>query len=216
MAFDAVTTTESKLPDQKPRLSSAQQAAVDAYWEATKARPAVPYITLRPGSESSSKALCYEDMDEQTGTMLLSQALGLNDPALLSSFISQIVTATKAREGAESFLNFAIQMIAAMEPKDPAEAMLCMQMTVVQLYFTTQSANVFTGGRPPKVEDSINCCFNRLARTFAAQMQALKVYRAKGKQQIVVKHVNVHDGGQAIVGNVETGGGGGRQAENER
>ncbi len=46
---------------------------------------------------------------------------------------------------------------------------------------------------------------NRLARTFAAQMEALKRYRSKGDQRIIVERVTVENGGQAIVGNVGTG-----------
>jgi hypothetical protein len=38
---------------------------------------------------------------------------------------------------------------------------------------------------------------NKLARTFAAQVEALKNYRSKGEQRIVVQHVNVGEGGQA-------------------
>jgi len=50
--------------------------------------------------------------------------------------------------------------------------------------------------------------FNKLARTFTSQIEALKKYRATGEQNIRVQHVNVTDGGQAVVGNVQTGGGG--------
>ena len=49
---------------------------------------------------------------------------------------------------------------------------------------------------------------NKLARTFTRQVEALKKYRSTGEQTIRVQHVNVSDGGQAIVGNVQTGGGG--------
>ncbi len=49
---------------------------------------------------------------------------------------------------------------------------------------------------------------NKLARTFAAQLEALKKYRSTGEQSIRVQHVTVNEGGQAIVGNVRTGGGG--------
>ena len=44
--------------------------------------------------------------------------------------------------------------------------------------------------------------FNKLTRTFAAQMSALKEYRSKGEQKMTVQHVHVAEGGQAIVGNV--------------
>jgi hypothetical protein len=39
--------------------------------------------------------------------------------------------------------------------------------------------------------------FNKLARTFAAQVAALKDYRSKGEQKMTVQHVHVADGGQA-------------------
>ena len=48
---------------------------------------------------------------------------------------------------------------------------------------------------------------NKLARTFAAQVEALKRYRSAGEQTIKVQHVTVNDGGQAIVGNVSQGAG---------
>lgn len=49
---------------------------------------------------------------------------------------------------------------------------------------------------------------NKLARTFATQMEALRKHRNGGKQTVTVQHVNVEDGGQAIVGNVAHEGGG--------
>ena len=50
---------------------------------------------------------------------------------------------------------------------------------------------------------------NRLSRTSAALIEALNRHRGKGSQQrVVVEHVNVAAGGQAIVGAVESGGGG--------
>jgi hypothetical protein len=38
-------------------------------------------------------------------------------------------------------------------------------------------------------------------------MDALKRYRSSGEQTIKVQHVTINDAGQAIVGNVEQGGG---------
>ena len=38
------------------------------------------------------------------------------------------------------------------------------------------------------------------------QMEALKKYRTGGEQKVTVEHVSVNAGGQAIIGNVETGG----------
>jgi hypothetical protein len=43
---------------------------------------------------------------------------------------------------------------------------------------------------------------SKLIRTFASQMEALSRYRGKGEQKMVVEHIHVHKGGQAIVGSV--------------
>ena len=48
---------------------------------------------------------------------------------------------------------------------------------------------------------------NKLARTFATQIETLKRYRTGGEQKVTVQHVTVSDNAQAIVGNVATGGG---------
>jgi len=51
-------------------------------------------------------------------------------------------------------------------------------------------------------QDSAERAFNKLTRTFATQMEALKRYRTGGEQKVTVQHVSVSEGGQAIVGNV--------------
>jgi hypothetical protein len=44
-------------------------------------------------------------------------------------------------------------------------------------------------------------------RTFTMQVEALARKRRKGEQNVTVKHVHVHAGGQAVVGNVSHRGG---------
>ena len=44
--------------------------------------------------------------------------------------------------------------------------------------------------------------FTKLARAYVSQMEALRKHRNGGKQTVTVQHVNVQDGGLAIVGNV--------------
>ena len=46
---------------------------------------------------------------------------------------------------------------------------------------------------------------NNLSRTHAALLEALNRHRGKGQQKVTVEHVHVHEGGQAIVGNVVGG-----------
>jgi hypothetical protein len=51
-------------------------------------------------------------------------------------------------------------------------------------------------------QNSAERAFNKLARTFAVQVEALKRYRTGGEQKVTVQHVTVNEGGQAIVGSV--------------
>ena len=84
--------------------------------------------------------------------------------------------------------------------------MLAAQMAVVHtatMTFTRRLANVETIAE----QDSAERALNKLARTFAMQMEALKRYRTGGEQKVTVQHVSVNEGGQAIVGNVNTAGG---------
>ncbi len=62
-------------------------------------------------------------------------------------------------------------------------------------------------------QDSAERAFNKLARTFTAQVEALKRYRTGGEQKVTVEHVHVHQGGQAIVGTVNRGGGGNKETK---
>ncbi len=55
-------------------------------------------------------------------------------------------------------------------------------------------------------QDAAERALNKLARTFAMQMETLKRYRNGGQQKVTVEHVSVNAGGQAVVGNVAHGG----------
>lgn len=51
---------------------------------------------------------------------------------------------------------------------------------------------------------------NKLSRTYAILLETLNRHRGKGQQKVTVEHVHVHPGGQAVVGMVESPGGGDR------
>ena len=85
--------------------------------------------------------------------------------------------------------------------------MLAAQMAAIHtafMTFTRKLAHVET----IQQQDSAERALNKLARTFAMQMEALKRYRTGGEQKVTVQHVSVNEGGQAIVGNVNQAAGG--------
>jgi hypothetical protein len=92
-------------------------------------------------------------------------------------------------------------VIKGIKPRDEIEAMLAAQMAAVH-NATMTFARRLTFVDNIQQQDSAERGFNKLARTFAAQTEALKRYRSNGEQKVTVQHVTVSDGGQAIVGNV--------------
>ena len=97
-------------------------------------------------------------------------------------------------------LGFMCSVVTGIKPRDRLEYMLAAQMAAVHLATMTSARRL---GRAIDIaqQDSAERAFNKLARTFATQMEAFTRYRTGGEQK-VVQHVSVSDGGQAIVGNV--------------
>ena len=99
-----------------------------------------------------------------------------------------------------------------INPQDEIEGMLAIQMIGVHnMALDAMRLTMFFDQYPESKERNTSRTV-KLLRTFTAQMEAQNKYRRKGEQRATVEHVNVHDGGQAIVGNVSQGGG----SENEK
>ncbi len=115
------------------------------------------------------------------------------------------MTSDTGKEMQEANLNFALSIIADIKPKDQLEAMLATQMACVHIAsmtFARRLAHTETIAQ----QDSAEKAYNKLLRTFTSQMEALRKYRTGGEQKVTVHHVQVNEGGQAIVGNVNSGG----------
>lgn len=130
------------------------------------------------------------------------------DDAARSVYLSSV---TALGETAERYSDLASAMFAEIEPKGAVEAMLVSQMTVTHVAMTRLSERM-TYQTSYQVRESLERSMTRLSRTYLAQMDALKKYRAKAQQVVRVERVTVNDGGQAIVGHLAHGG----RAEDEK
>ena len=97
--------------------------------------------------------------------------------------------------------------MAELKPKDGFEGMLISQMVTVYdqamdcfFYININKSNALA------VEKLQNQAI-KLMRVYNQQLEALDKHRNKGKQKMTVEHINIHRGGQAIVGEVHQGGG---------
>ena len=96
-----------------------------------------------------------------------------------------------------------IGLMEAIEPRDAIEGMIAAQM--IGMHNLTMEclrrAQFSTGPN----RDALLNQINKTGRTFGLLVETLNKHRGKGRQQMVVKHVHVHQGGQAIVGSVDAG-----------
>ena len=177
--------------------------------EAVRSRKKTPRVKVSRRKGVVNLSLdCPEESYEK---FLLMEALGTSEPDFAAEFLPQLAkAATRGQKVDEVALNFMIAVIKGVEPKNQIECMLAAQMATVHM-LTMDFAHRLNNVDNIPQQDSAERAFNKLARTFAAQVEALKRYRSNGEQKVVVEHVSVNEGGQAIVGNVTHGGAGGSE-----
>jgi hypothetical protein len=193
-------TVASAKGDEKPPYEPkpTELEAVKAYRAANaKAGPRLKIDS----TEKNTVQIGADHPDSTIGTLALMRAVGTTDFDFYDGLIGQLVNASKETGPSERGANFMLSVVKGIDPRDQVEAMLAAQMAAVHMAsmtFARRLAHVET----IQQQDSASNAFNKLARTFAAQMSALKEYRSKGEQKMTVQHVHVAEGGQAIVGNV--------------
>ena len=84
-----------------------------------------------------------------------------------------------------------LSVVEGIAPKDEVEAMLATQMAAVHMASMTFARRLAHVDNIPQ-QDSAERAFNKLARTFTAQVDALKRYRTGGQQKVTVEHVHFH------------------------
>lgn len=94
----------------------------------------------------------------------------------------------------------ATAMVHGIGPRDHIEALLACQMAATHTAALEMLRRARLPEQPSVIVDACVTRATRLMRTFTAQVAALKDYRSKGHQTVTVQHVDVRDGGQAIVG----------------
>jgi hypothetical protein len=116
---------------------------------------------------------------------------------------------SKGKSDDPQLLNIALDGVAALQPRDGMEVMLCSQLVALH----SQGLEFLARGMvPDQTSDGVDRNVNRatkLLRTFATMAECLRTYRGGGQQKVTVEHVTVQAGGQAIVGTVNRGAGGG-------
>lgn len=183
----------------EPSTAAAKKAEAELPTTELRSRD-LPSVKLTPTGENSVALTIQSEPAEVTMA-----AYGTDSPAFLEGLLRQIVDARPTVNATEIDATFALQAVKGIGPKDAAEAMLAAQMVAVH-QATMRAAQRLGATNTVQGLDLHEKTMNKLARTYAAQMEALKRYRSKGEQKVLVQHVNLEAGAQAVVGVVERSG----------
>jgi hypothetical protein len=180
-------------------MTSRERTAIDKFLARNAANPAPRLKVL---NEKQAVSISPDHPDKLAGQMLLMDALGTADLDFYNGLLGQLANAgSQGRQLDEGGLNFILSVVKGIQPRDQLEVMLAAQMAAVHMASMTFARRLAQVEDIPR-QDSAERAFNKLTRTFATQMEALKRYRTGGEQKVTVQHVSVSEGGQAIVGNV--------------
>ena len=144
----------------------------------------------------------------QMGEDALEKVYGSQSPAVNEALFCQGFTTLKlseVQEGTSDARGFLPAIVREIAPQDGVERMLAVQMATTHIALMRQGGRMANADQLPQFE-AHERAYNKLARTYTTQVEALRKYRNGGKQTVTVQHVNVEDGGQAIVGNVDAAG----------
>lgn len=118
-----------------------------------------------------------------------------------------VVAAPGQKEAADrKVAGMVVAALEAFKPKDEIEGMIAAQAVAMHM----ASMEAFRRAIIPEQSNETASKLRRdganLARGMTDMLNALAKHRGQGQQKVVVEHVHVHAGGQAVVGTVSTSG----------
>jgi hypothetical protein len=133
----------------------------------------------------------------------MKEVFGTEDQELQSQLLNQAAATVPDLIGREvQSSEYVVAAVHGVRPKDALEGMLAVQLVAAH---TMAMECLKRAALPNQIDLGVEVNINRgtkLMRTFASLTEALSRYRGKGEQKMIVEHVHVHKGGQAIVGPV--------------
>jgi hypothetical protein len=170
-ARNALTPAQSYLPTQ------AEQKTLTQLIERIEQAPAhaLAKVEVRDGSI----CLGWRHENQVVAGALWAGALGTTDFAFAGMIFEQL--AQLARRGEtidEKDFNGMLTLVRNLAPADPVEGMLAVQMCAVHTCTMTAARRLMQAETRAE-QESHSISFNKLARTFTTQIEALKRYRQR-------------------------------------
>lgn len=193
------TKISSPKKAKENQLSKLERKALEKWRDRDKERVGPPKFkkikdkTITPVEEAPEKF--RPKMMETTGSP---------DGDFFRILISQ-TSASLPLEDSEEQANFIASLMHGLKPRDEMEGVLITQMTGTHNLIMEYMRRAMI---PEQYLEAANDYTNRaykLMNIFLIQIETLEKYRGKTSQQkVIVEHVHIHEGGQAVVGHIES------------
>ena len=145
-----------------------------------------------------------KDSNVQTGRLKAmggSQSDQWNE-TLAGQAVLSLWTKNSDSETSDKQLEGVLAALQGIGPKDELEGMMAAQLIAAHNATMECLRRAMIGEQTFEGRSENLSQANKLSRTFATLIEALNRYRGKGQQKVIVEHVHVHAGGQAVVGMV--------------
>ena len=158
--------------------------------------------------EADSRAVVVNKTQEQLVdelSLITRQATGTQSHDVADRIIEQVTGVhvwPRPKDASDQVIQ-AVLTMAEMAPQNATEAMLAVQMIAANDAALLFLRRATADGQTVEGSDGNVLRATRLMRLFTEQLAAMAKLKGKtGQQKVVVEHVHVHSGGQAVVGAV--------------
>lgn len=215
-------TKEKAAKPEKPEPHNFEKTRIEQATAFSKARAESGKIPPRleiKGFSSTGKLSVETPHSDNAGHLFtLNHAFGTGSCDFQQQQLGRLMAIVRSKAGDtpdELQTNAVIAAVAAVEPQNEVEGMLAVQMAATHEVAMEMLSRAKIASSTEHLE-RYGTLATKLLRTYTTQLEALSKLRRGGAQKVTVEHVHVYEGGQAIVGNVNTPapqtprGGGGR------
>jgi hypothetical protein len=159
----------------------------------------------QPGKVPSARPYPF-DGQQKEWWLRLKAALGTASSDFVNASLVQLISAARLPLSgiSEIAVNAALAFIESANPRDEVECALVIQMACTHTAAMAALARIGGGHGGNRNVVMMATAAARLLRAYATQMEALRRLRNGGSQYVRVEHVHVNDGGQAVIGNIQS------------
>lgn len=193
MATKTKTDPAPSVPAEPYQPTEAEFSAVKRFTERRKAQLRPPKVKVK-NIGPKKVDIAADHPDRTVWSVQMAETFGVTEAVLADRLFNQVLNATHAggnQPVQQEVVNAALAAVHGIAPRDTTEGLLAAQMVAthhaaMELLRRTNGADTIQ-----RLEANGNMA-TKMLRTFAAQMEALKRYRSKGEQRVVVQHQHVN------------------------